>query len=211
MGKKKGKKVAADEPGKELTPYERRKIKKAEADRLEKVNAQRLAQIVNLHIGGFSLADIGASIGATPAEVDRMLNQDMSRYVRNQPALRVFVRNYVSERYSKLLESVWEDAVDKDSKGQLEKQDRAIRILDSMRRLHGADAPVQTEVKVEAAPESVEKLVQALASGQGYGYDASIFDVEVISDSAEAALADASDRVEDAQDDDEEWETDAGS
>ena len=207
MGKKKGKKVAADEPGKELTPYERRKIKKAEADRLEKVNAQRLAQIVNLHIGGFSLADIGASIGATPAEVDRMLNQDMSRYVRNQPALRVFVRNYVSERYSKLLESVWEDAVDKDSKGQLEKQDRAIRILDSMRRLHGADAPVQTEVKVEAAPESVEKLVQALASGQGYGYDASIFDVEVISDSAEAALADASDRVEDAQDDDEEWES----
>ena len=207
MGKKKGKKVVADEPGKELTPYERRKIKKAEADRLEKVNAQRLAQIVNLHIGGFSLADIGASIGATPAEVDRMLNQDMSRYVRNQPALRVFVRNYVSERYSKLLESVWEDAVDKDSKGQLEKQDRAIRILDSMRRLHGADAPVQTEVKVEAAPESVEKLVQALASGQGYGYDASIFDVEVISDSAEAALADASDRVEDAQDDDEEWES----
>ena len=211
MGKKKSKKVAADESGKELTPYERRKIKKAEADRLEKVNAQRLAQIVNLHIGGFSLADIGASIGATPAEVDRMLNQDMSRYVRNQPALRVFVRNYVSERYSKLLESVWEDAVDKDSKGQLEKQDRAIRILDSMRRLHGADAPVQTEVKVEAAPESVEKLVQALASGQGYGYDANIFDVEVISDSAEAALADASDRVEDAQDDDEGWETDAGS
>ena len=205
--KKKSKKVVADESGKELTPYERRKIKKAEADRLEKVNAQRLAQIVNLHIGGFSLADIGASIGATPAEVDRMLNQDMSRYVRNQPALRVFVRNYVSERYSKLLESVWEDAVDKDSKGQLEKQDRAIRILDSMRRLHGADAPVQTEVKVEAAPESVEKLVQALASGQGYGYDASIFDVEVISDSAEAALADASDRVEDAQDDDEEWES----
>ena len=49
--------------------------------------------------------------------------------------------------------------------------------------------------------------MQALASGQGYGYDASIFDVEVISDSAEAALADASDRVEDAQDDDEEWES----
>lgn len=208
MGKKKGKKKPPEEPGKELTPYERRKSKKAEADALEKANAQRLAQIVNLHIGGYSLAEIGASIGATGAEVDRMLNQDMARYVRNQPALRVFVRNYVSERYSKLLESVWEDAVDRDSRVQLEKQDRAIRILDSMRKLHGADAPVQTEVKVEAVPEAVEALVQALAAGQGYGYDTDVFDVEVISDSAEAALVEASEHVGDAQEGDENWETD---
>ena len=155
--------------------------------------AVRLAQIVNLHIAGYSLSDIAQATGQTEADIDRMLQQDMQRYVRSQPALRTYVRNWVSSKYTELLDADWEKAVGKDAQGQplmvaglngaqvlagpsLEHQDRAIRILDSMRKLHGADAPVQSEVKVEAAPEAVEKLVHALARQQGLAYDVDIFD-----------------------------------
>jgi hypothetical protein len=141
------------------------------------IKAARLAQIVNLHIAGYSLAEIGASIGASAQEVDRMLQEDTARYVRTQPALRTYVRNWVSERYTQLLDAVWEDATDKHGKEKLEHQDRALRILDRMAKLHGAEAPTQTEVKVEAAPEAVEQLVAALAAAQGLGYDVDVFDV----------------------------------
>lgn len=149
--------------------------------------AVRLAQVVNLHIAGYSLAEIGDSIGATADEVDRLLAQDAARYVRNQPSLRTYVRNWVSERYSAMLDADWAIATNKAHPAKLEHQDRALRILDSMRKLHGADAPVQSEVKVEAAPEAVEKLVNALAAGQGLGYDADIFDIvdaEVVHEAA---------------------------
>lgn len=168
-------------------------------------SAVRLAQIVNLHIAGYSLGQIGASIGATADEVDRLLAADAQRYVRSQPALRVYVRNWVSERYTKLLEAVWDEATDKTHREKLENQDRALRILDRMTRLHGAEAPVQTEVKIDAAPEAVERLVNALAAGQGLGYDTSIFDsvndivdAEVVHDAVEqshAALEAASEAV----------------
>lgn len=150
--------------------------------------AARLAQIVNLHIAGYSLAQIGAQIGASADEVDRMLASDAARYVRSQPALRVYVRNWVSERYTKMLDAVWDDATDKNSPARLESQDRALRILDKMTRLHGAEAPTQTEVKVEHAPEAVERLVSALAAQSGMGYDTSVFDVvdaEVVHEAVE--------------------------
>ena len=159
----------------------------AEKQSLEKANAQRLAQIVNLHIAGYSLSQIGNAIGASAEDVDRMLQQDASRYVRSQPALRVYVRNWISERYTKMLDAVWEEATDKTHRDKLENQDRALRILDRMERLHGASAPTQTEVKVEAAPEAVERLVQALSQQQGMGYDVNIFDVidgEVVHEAA---------------------------
>lgn len=204
-----------------LTPQQKaaatRAARKREADTLAKANAQRLAQVVNLHIGGYSLEEIGLSIGASAEEVDRMLNRDMSRYVRNQPALRVFVRNYVSEKYTKMLDAVWEEATDKNAPKKLENQDRAMRILDGMRKLHGADAPTQTEIKVESAPEAVEALVRKLADSQGLGYDTNIFDVEVVDvteevhhavEEAESALADASERVGEDDENDEEWEQD---
>lgn len=164
---------------------------------LEQANAQRLAQIVNLHIAGYSLTEIGASIGATADEVDRMLSLDAARYVRSQPALRTYVRNWVSERYTKMLDANWDKAVDKTAPDRLENQDRVLRVLDSMRKLHGADAPTQTEVKVEAAPEAVEKLVSALAAGQGLGYDVDVFDDVVDADWAEDihAAAEASEDV----------------
>lgn len=158
----------------------------------EDTPAVRLAQIINLHIAGYSLAQIGESIGATADEVDRMLAADAQRYVRSQPALRVYVRNWVSERYLSLLEAVWDEATDRTHREKLENQDRALRILDRMTRLHGAEAPTQTEVKVEAAPEAVEKLVAALAASQGLGYDASIFDVvdaEVVHDAHDESVA----------------------
>jgi len=138
--------------------------------------AARLAQIVNLHIAGFSLTAIGAQIGATADEVDRMLSTDAARYVKTQPALRVYVRNFISEKYSGLLEAVWDEATDKKHPEKLENQDRALRILKEMARLHGAEAPTQAEVKVESAPENVEKMVAVLAAAQGAAYDATIFD-----------------------------------
>lgn len=158
----------------------------AAAKQMLQTQAAQLAQIVNLHIAGYSLAQIGATIGASEDEVNRLLMRETQRYVKSQPALRTYVRNFVSGKYSELLESVWDQAVDKTHKTQLEHQDRALRILDRMARLHGAEAPVQTEVKVEAAPEAVERLVSALAAGQGLGYDVDIFDVEYTEDVHEA-------------------------
>lgn len=151
--------------------------KRSQANQVATTEAARLAQVVNLHIAGFSLAQIGNSIGATAEEVDRMLASDAARYIRNQPALRTYVRNWVSDRYAKMLEADWEQASDKTHPHKLEHQDRVLRILDAMRKLHGADAPTQTEVKVDAAPEAVERLVNALATQSGLGYDDSIFDV----------------------------------
>lgn len=161
----------------------------------EDARAAQLAQIVNLHIGGYSLAQIGSAIGATADEVDRMLAQDAQRYVRNQPALRLYVRNYISDKYSTLLEAVWDEATDKAHPQKLENQDRALRILKEMKDLHGAAAPTQTEVQVDAAPETVQKMVEALARSQGVGYDADIFDAEIVDDLQEethAALDQAS-------------------
>jgi hypothetical protein len=188
---------------------------KAEADLANQqskaqADAARLAQVVNLHIAGMSLAQIGAAIGASADEVDRMLMTDTQRYVRTQPALRVYVRNFISERYNKLLEAVWDEATDKNHREKLEHQDRALRILDRMERLHGAAAPTQTEVKVDAMPEIVEKMVTALATSQGLGYDTSIFDVvdaEVVHESvdrAAAATLDAGERVGEMQEGDPE-------
>lgn len=171
-------------------------------------SAVRLAQVVNLHIAGMSLAEIGDAIGASADEVDRMIATDAARYVRSQPQLRTYVRNWVSERYLTLLDAVWDDATAPSipegpdaprSSGKvsamgfdkkLASQDRAIRILDSMRKLHGADAPVQAEVKVEAAPEAVEALVNTLASVQGYAYDDTVFDMveaDVVHEAAQGA------------------------
>lgn len=202
-----GKKGAQPVKRKTLTPQQKAAQTRARNQALEQANAQRLAQVVNLMISGHSLAEIGAQIGATAEEMDSMLTRDMSRYVRTQPALRVFVRNYISGKYTKLLDTVWDEATDKNATRMLEAQDRAVRILDRMAKLHGAEAPVQTEVKVDAAPEAVEALVQALAAAQGQGYDDSIFDrvddivdAEVVHEAAEEsalALEAASDAVED--------------
>jgi len=167
---------------------ERRAEAKAEEDALRaaqdanKARAAQLAQIVNLHIAGYSLAEIGASIGASESEVDRMLSNDMARYVRSQPALRTYVRNYVSGKYTELLEAVWDEATDQTHPEKLENSAQALRILKEMSHLHGAAAPVQSEVKVESAPEAVERMVSALSAAKGIGYDTDVFDVEVIED-----------------------------
>lgn len=163
-----------------------RSVAQIEADRLkaekdaqklrDQAAAAQLAQIVNLHIAGISLSEIGARIGCTADEIDRMLQQDAQRYVRSQPALRVYVRNFVSAKYSELLEAVWTEATDRGHAEKLENLREARGILDKMARLHGAEAPVQTEVKVETAPESIDKMVAALAAQAGRAYDMSIFD-----------------------------------
>lgn len=184
----------------------------AQAKTEAQAQAARLAQIVNLHIAGFTLEQIGVEIGATVEEVDRMLAQDTQRYVRNQPALRTYVRNYVSGKYTQLLDAVWTEATDRTHREKLENQDRALRILDRMARLHGAEAPTQTEVKVDAAPEAVERLVNALAAGQGLGYDVDIFDApdivdaEIVHDAVEqsaTALEVSGNQVEELQEGDE--------
>lgn len=140
--------------------------------------AVRLAQIVNLSIAGYDFAQIGAAIGASEDEVERMVTQNAARYVRSQPALRTYVRNWISERHTKLLDAVWDEATNKAHPLKLEHQDRALRILDRMARLHGAEAPTQAEVKVETSQSAVDALVQRIAAAQGAGYDASIFDTD---------------------------------
>lgn len=182
----------------------------AEAQKLrEKAAAQRLAQIVNLHIGGMSLAEIGAEIGATADEVDRMLQNDAQRYVRSQPALRVYVRNFVSKHYADMLEVNLPIALDPTHAEKLDHQDRNIKILDKMARLHGAEAPIQSEVKVEQAPEAIDRIVAALASQGGLStYDADVFDLdeddvtEVIED-AQVALEVSGNAIDDEAEDEE--------
>lgn len=164
------------------TPKQQAASELAAATTAATQRAQMLAQIVNLHIAGYSLAAIGAQIGATAEEVDRMLANETQHYVRTQPALRTYVRNYISGKYTSLLEAVWDGAINPNGKDQLERVDRAQRILAQMGRLHGAEAPTQTEVKVEAAPEAVERLVSALSAAQGMGYDTDVFDVEFTED-----------------------------
>lgn len=182
--------------------------KRAEADALraaDQAAAQQLAQIVNLTIAGHSYADIGASIGKTADEVEQMLVRDAGRYVRTQPALRTYVRNFLSEKYSGLLEATYDQAIDKNHPDQLDYSAQSLRILKEMGRLHGAEAPTQSEVKVEAAPEQVEALVAALAQGKGIAYDMDVFDAEIVEDIHEADVREleaASDAVEMEGDDD---------
>jgi len=182
--------------------------KRAEKDAL-KEQAARLAQIVNLHIAGYSLAQIGAAVGSTADEIDRLLSADMARYVRSQPALRIYVRNWVSSKYMKMIEADWEAASDVNHREKLENQDRVMRMLDRMAKLHGAEAPTQSEVTLDAAPEAVEKLVNALAAGQGLGYDAGIFDIvdaEVVHeavDEAEQSVQVSGNAVEQVQEGDD--------
>lgn len=207
--------VSTDKPG--ALPVKRPSKKAAQTPEqakqsLERAKAQRLAQVVNLHIAGFSLAQIGDAIGASADEVDQMLASDAARYVRSQPALRTYVRNWISQRYTKMLDADWEQATDKGHPHKLEHQDRVLRILDSMRKLHGADAPVQTEVKIDAAPEAVERLVSQLAASQGLGYDDSVFDVvdaELVHEAAEQA-PEATEVSGNAADQPQEGESDDG-
>ena len=217
----KGKAVPAKRSKKQQEIAARREREKAEAEALQaqttaaRAAAARLAQIVNLHIAGFSLADIGAQIGATEDEVDRMLASDAQRYIRSQPALRTYVRNYVSGKYNALLDAVWDEATDKNARGKLENQDRALRILNNMAKLHGAEAPTQAEVTIDAAPETVERMVERLAAGQGLAYDIDVFnsdvvDAEVVDEAVreggqntQRALEESSRAVEEETDDDQ--------
>lgn len=205
--------VAADEAAKAKAE------KDAQALR-DKESAARLAQIVNLHIAGISLAEIGASIGATADEVDRMLQQDAQRYVRSQPALRIYVRNYISKQYADLLGVDMPVALDPLHEEKLEHQDRVIKILDKMAKLHGAEAPVQSEVEVKAAPESIDQMVAALSAQAGRAYDVNVFDdddeeiydaeveevgVDDLVSATTKALEVSGNAVEDDQPDDEEF------
>lgn len=206
-----------------LTPAQKaaatRAARKAEQERLDKANAQRLAQIVNLHIAGFDLAEIGAQIGASADEVDRLLAADAARYVRSQPALRTYVRNWISARYAQMIEADWEEATDRSHPKKLENQDRVDRFLSQMAKLHGAPAPVQTEVTIEHAPEAIDRMVATLAAQRGLTYDDDIFDADVVEDDGvvedEGVAADlvaetaealevSGNRVEEPQEDDEE-------
>lgn len=164
----------------------------AEKETRVKAAAARLAQVVNLTIAGYSYEEIGISIGASPDEVERLLTQDAQRFVRSQSSLRVWVRNFVSGKYLGLLDSVYDQAIDKNNSDQLEFHLAATRVLKEMARLHGAEMPTQAELKVEATPEAVDKMVARLAAGAGLGYDTDIFDVvpgSVIHEAAQAAPA----------------------
>lgn len=213
MGKnKKKQKTQAEKASKAVAiPGSAESLEQVPAQPVQSQSAARLAQIVNLTIAGYSLEDIGTAIGATAAEVDEMIQRDAARYVRNQPQLRVHTRRWIGERYTKLLDAVWDDASNPTSPRRFDAQDRAMRTLDSMRKLYGADAPTQTEVKVDAAPEAVEALVQALSKNQGLGYDVDVFDVveaEVIHETVEQAEHDtevSGNAVGDPAPGDEDW------
>lgn len=171
---------------------------------------QQLAQIVNLLIAGHSYESIAAGIGASADDVEKMVTAGAARFVRTQPALRTYVRNFVGSKITKMIEVNWAEATDPKAVDRLANQDRVLKMLDRLAKLHGADAPIQSEVKVEAAPETVEAMVKALAARQGQAYDENVFDVdtdvfdvEVLEDAAQEELDQASADVEVPQPDDE--------
>lgn len=205
----------------ELTPAQKaartRAANKAEKDRLAKLDQQRLAQMVNLHIGGYSLDEIAHGLGMTVDEVTQSLERDTAKYIKSQPALRIYARNFISSKYMDLLEAIWDDATDKSPQKmsaagfdkRLASQDRAIKILSELTKLHGAAAPVQTEVKVESSSEAVDALMHALTAKDGLDYDLDVFDIvdaEVVHDSAVVSgneLEAASRAVEDYDEDED--------
>jgi transposase len=132
-------------------------------------NAAQLAQVVNLVIAGHSFESIGASIGASASDIEQMVSQGAERYVRTQPALRTWVRNWISAKYTAMIDADWDQASDPDHPEKLEHQDRVMRMLPNMARLHGAEAPTQSEVKVEHSHDAVENLVRKLSEQQGTG------------------------------------------
>lgn len=145
---------------------------------LDKAAAQQLAQIVNLTIAGHSYAAIGASIGKSADEIEQMLTQSAGAYIRTQPALRVYVRNFINEKMTGLLDAVYTEATTPGHKEKLEHSAQALRILKEMAHLNGAAAPVQSEVKIEASDETVEALVASLSQGKGLSYDTDVFDLD---------------------------------
>lgn len=184
-----------------------------EADDLRQVDkaaAQQLAQIVNLRIGGHSYASIGAAIGKSADEVEQMVTNSAGAYVRTQPALRVFVRNFISEKYSGMLDATYPQAVDTTRPDQLDYVSSVQKTLKDMAALHGANAPLQSEVTVEASDETVEALVASLAKTRGLSYDYDVFDAddvdEVMDDIHEADVLEleaSTAAVEESTDDDE--------
>lgn len=185
---------------------------KAEADAAELAVRQasmRTAQIANLLIGGHTFESIGAATGASAKEVEDMLNADSTRYIRSQPALRQWVRRWASGKYSELLGSVWDQAVNPNHREQLAYQDRARPLVERITKLHGAEAPTQAEVKIEQAPESVQRIVDAIAASQGMGYDVDIFDTPdvvdgVLVDETHAAEIRSAEQADSDQPEDEE-------
>jgi len=215
----KGRAIPVKRTKKQKEAVEKRELGAAAAEAAEKAqteamaNAAMLAQIVNLVIAGYSYETIGAQIGMTADEVETMILDKSARYVRTQPALRTFVRNYVSGKYTELLDAVWTEATDRNHKEKLENSAQALRILKEMTNLHGAAAPTQAEVKVEQSNDAVEALVRALAAQQGKAYDDSIFDIvpgkvvhDAVDDSA-TRLAISASAVEDPQPGDEDLHT----
>lgn len=203
--------VPLQRTGRQIAASARAAVKRQEAEDLAVQEteldavAARTAQIANLLIAGHTFDSIGRAVGCSGAEVEKMIAADTGRYVRSQASLRIWVRNWISAKYAAMIDTDWDAATDNNRPDMLDHQDRVDRFLRSMARLHGADAPTQTEVKVEAAPESIERMVAALAAQRGQGYDADIFDIdedditEVAHEnhsSALAALEAASERVE---------------
>lgn len=214
MGKK-GKKVKNPKSGavaKTRTPKQQAaleaRLAREQLMNAEQAQAQRLAQIVNLRISGHSFASIGKAIGATADEVETMMLRDAGAYVRTQPALRGYARNFIAEKLTGLLEGVYEEATDRTHPLKLENSQQSLRILKEMSNLFGAAAPTQSEVTVDAAPEAVERLVAKFSAQQGVAYDMDVFDVEVeevheAHDQAVLALEQASDAVDAVVDEDE--------
>lgn len=211
MTDKKGNAVPVRRTAAQAAAIAKRAAEKAREDDLaEQVSAAdeaaaRSAQIANLLIGGHTMASIAAATGQSEDELEQMLAADSARFIRSQKSLRVWTRRYISERYSRMLEANIDAATDKMHPARLENQDRVLRILAGLERLHGAAAPTQTEVSVEAAPEAIERMVALLAAEQGKGYDPDIFtlsddDVTEVREVAHAAPANALAALEAAAD-----------
>lgn len=142
------------------------------------VAAQRAAQVANLLIAGYSYEEIGASIGATAQEVEKMLTGDVARYIRTQPALRQWTRRWLSGKMTGLLEAVYDQAVDPTHRDQLAYHDRARATLKDLAKLHGAEAPTQVEVEMPNVTDAVQQVLDKVAASQGLAYDVDVFDLD---------------------------------
>lgn len=131
---------------------ERRVIRRTEAMRLKEAGAtyEEIAQTCGYGSRGAAYKDLQARL----SEVENEEAEVASR-----------LRVLQSARLDRLLQSVWDDATDKNARNHYRGVEVALKIMERQARLQGTDAPIKTEVTViENIDERIEQLLKLYQS-----------------------------------------------
>jgi len=122
--------------------------------------ARTIAHVINLQIAGWTLDEIATHMELPREMLVSALIAHQKRFVKNQADLREYMRGLAGDRLDALLKAVWADATNPESPRQFPAQDRALKNIESQRKLWGLDAPNQVEISHKPTDEAVADLVQ---------------------------------------------------